>query len=252
MAALAAAAAGESLAGLARVEMRAPSTEAALERLRTISSVVETTAPVASVANPVLTISAAGEAHSLTPGARVAIIGRSGAGKTRLLETLAGIRHDAPERLLVDGRDTAALGLYRLRPFFALVPQNPMLIAGTVLDNLRIARPGTTEPQLWEALAVACFDREVRDFPDGLGQWIGEAGLQLSGGQRKRLALARGLLSARPWLLLDEPSEGLDGETERRLVDALRNWLGRTGRGLLLVSHRAAPLSLCDRTICLD
>ncbi|WP_443969630.1 ATP-binding cassette domain-containing protein [Sphingobium sp. CR28] len=128
----------------------------------------------------------------MPPGARVALVGRSGTGKTRLLETLAGLRTDAPQPLQVGGADATALGLHRLRQIFALVPQNPMLIAGTILDNLRLARPGITEPQLWEALETACLAGEVRGFPDGLNQWIGEAGLELSGGQRKRLALAPG------------------------------------------------------------
>ena len=77
----------------------------------------------------------------------------------------------------------------------------------------------------------------------------GEAGLQLSGGQRKRLALARGLLADRPWLLLDEPSEGLDAVTEALLVMRLRAWLDRTGCGLLLVTHRPALRALCEQVV---
>ncbi len=118
-----------------------------------------------------------------------------------------------------------------------------------VLDNLRIVRAGITEPELWEAPEAACLDREVRVFPDGVDQWVGEGGVQLSGGQRKRLMLARALLARRPWLLLDEPTEGLDHATEARVVAALGDWLDRTGQGLVLVSHRAAPLRLCDRSI---
>lgn len=246
MAALAAAAAGEGLAGFARSEIKAPSIGSALGRLGELASVSEEKPVAAEPGSPALLIATAAGEHSLPPGTRGAIVGPSGSGKTRLLETFAGLRSDAPERLLVEGRDAAALGLYRLRSSFALVPQDPMLIAGTILDNLRIARPGIAEPELWEALAAACLDEEVRGLPDGLEQWIGEAGLQLSGGQRKRLALARGLLARRPWLLLDEPTEGLDGETERRVVGALRAWLDRTGQGLLLVSHRPVPLELCE------
>lgn len=252
MAALAAAAAGEALAGLGRSEIKAPAIDAALERLRALASVPDAHPPAAAITTPSLLIGTATELHPLPPGSRIAVLGRSGTGKTRLLETLAGLRSDAPQRLLLDGQDATALGLYRLRQVFALVPQNAMLVAGTILDNLRIARPGLTEPELWQALSVACLDEEVRSFPDGLQQWVGEAGLELSGGQRKRLALARGLLAGRPWLLLDEPSEGLDGATEARLAIALRHWLDQTGCGLLLVTHRPALLALCERTIALD
>ncbi len=252
MAALAAAGAGESLAGLARSEIKGPSFDAAVDRLQTLSSVEAPDAAAGVV--PVSTIGIVTDRgrRDLAAGARVAITGRSGAGKTRLLETLAGLRADAPQHLDVDGVEAASLGLYQLRRSFALVPQNAMLIAGTILDNVRIARKGLSEAQIWEALTVACLDEEVRAMPDGLEQWIGEAGLHLSGGQRKRLALARGLLAERPWLLLDEPSEGLDADTEARLVARLGPWLDRKGCGVLLVTHRPALRALCDQSVALD
>lgn len=249
MAALAAAAAGEGLVGLTRSEIRAPSIEAALNRLHSLASVGEGGAVTATAARPSLLIGTNVGEYRLPPGARAALVGRSGTGKTRLLETLAGLRSDAPQQLLVDGQAAAAIALYGLRPAFALVPQNPMLIAGTILDNLRIARPGITETEIWEALATACLDEEVRALADGLEQWIGEAGLELSGGQRKRLALARGLLARRPWLLLDEPSEGLDSATEARLAASLNRWLEESGSGLLLVTHRPTLRTLCDTII---
>lgn len=252
MAALAVVAAGEALAGFGRAEIGAPRVDEALDRLRGLAAIVEEK-PVGSLAPArTLAIRTDLETHRFAGGARVALTGRSGAGKSRILETLAGLRGDAPQQLLVDGQDAASLGLYRLRQTFALVPQDPMLLAGTVQDNLRIARPGIGEPELWQALAVACLDEEIRALPDGLGQWIGDAGLRLSGGQRKRLALARGLLAQRSWLLLDEPSEGLDGKTETRLASALRLWLDQTSSGLVLVTHRPALLGLCDQTVSLD
>jgi ATP-binding cassette subfamily C protein CydC len=162
------------------------------------------------------------------------------------------LRKDAPQRLFVGEEHVADLELYRLRDTFALAPQAATLIAGTIIDNLRIARRGLAETELWHALEVACVGDEVRNFPDGLNQWIGEGGVQLSGGQRKRLALARALLANRPWLLLDEPSEGLDATTECRLVSSLDAWLRETRTGLLLVTHRPALLALCERMLGLE
>ena len=98
---------------------------------------------------------------------------------------------------------------------------------------------------------MACLDETVRALPDGLDQWLGDDGARLSGGQRKRLSLARALLAGRAWLLLDEPSEGLDLAVERQLAERLGLWLARTGTGLILVSHRPGLHRLSDRTLSL-
>jgi ATP-binding cassette subfamily C protein CydC len=102
---------------------------------------------------------------------------------------------------------------------------------------------------MWTALDVACLDREIRSMPLQLESWIGDGGSRLSGGQRKRLSLARALLAGRPWLLLDEPSEGLDPEAEVRLVSQLDRWLAATGTGLIVVSHRPALWALAPRRL---
>jgi ATP-binding cassette subfamily C protein CydC len=188
------------------------------------------------------------EGHRLQPGARLGLVGASGSGKTRLLETLAGWRSDAPQPLLLGGVDVRAMEFASLASRFALVPQAPALMAGSVADNLRLAAPGLSEADLWAALDVACLADDVRAMADGLETWLGEGAGQLSGGQRKRLALARALLAAeaggRAWLLLDEPSEGLDALTEAEVVRRLGDWLERTGTGAIVASHRAAPLGL--------
>jgi ATP-binding cassette subfamily C protein CydC len=153
--------------------------------------------------------------------------------------------------LAVDGQDVRALGLAGLRPLFAYAPQDAGMIAGTVADNLRLARPGITEPEMWAALETACLAETVRSLPQGLGEWLGDNGARLSGGQRKRLALARALLAAKPWLVLDEPSEGLDPETELALCQRLSAWLDKTGTGLVLVSHRSGLHLLARQVVTL-
>ena len=122
-------------------------------------------------------------------------------------------------------------------------------MTGTVAENLRLAAPQADDAALWDALADAQLDARVRRLPEGLATWIGDGGEVLSGGERRRLSLARAYLRPAPWLLLDEPTEGLDRGTEAELVAALDRRLSRTGQGVVIVSHRPAPLTLCQELI---
>jgi ATP-binding cassette subfamily C protein CydC len=237
LAALAPVAATEFLGGAARARARRTAVRRALARLDRLVPPERParTAPVGTApAVPVLGIGAV----PLAAGARLGIAGPSGSGKTRLLETLAGLRSDAPQPLTVTGQPVTGLAFEYLAGIFALSAQDPLLIAGTVADNLRLADPGAADPLLWQALETACLADAVRARPDGLGSWVGDGGSALSGGERKRLSIARALLGHRPWLLLDEPAEGLDPATEDMLATRLEQWLDRTGTGLILTTHR--------------
>lgn len=186
-------------------------------------------------------------------GERMAIRGRSGSGKTSLLETLAGVR--PAERdcgILLGERPLESLPPQSIRAMFALSPQDAHLLSGTVRDNLRVARSGIDDEAIWAALDVACLATDVRAMPEGLDQWVGDGGARLSGGQRKRLSIARAILAGRPWLVLDEPSEGLDVVTEVWLAKRLDSWLRETGTGLVIVSHRKALLALAGDGPALD
>ncbi|HZU62452.1 MAG TPA: ATP-binding cassette domain-containing protein [Novosphingobium sp.] len=233
---LGAMAALEGWAALAQTDMRGHQLALAEAHLAAISQAPDP-APMATAASaPALRLCG----QQVAPDARVQLCGPSGAGKTRLAETLVGLRRDAPQDIAVAGSDPRALGLAALRPCFALAAQEAPLMAGSVADNLALARPGLSEAQMWEALHIAVADEVVRALPDGLHQWLGGDGARLSGGQRRRIALARALLAGRPWLVLDEPSEGLDAATEALLAARLEGWLDRTGTGLVLISHRPA------------
>lgn len=184
----------------------------------------------------------------LVTSERIALVGPSGCGKTTLIEMLIGQRPLELDTATLDGRDLATIPVADCRALFGWCPQDAMLLTGTVRDNLLLAAPHADDAALWSALHDAALADRVRQF-GGLDLWIGEDGIRLSGGERRRLSLARALMADAPWLLLDEPTEGLDAVTEARLVRRLANRLERTRQGLLLVSHRALPLALADRCV---
>ena len=179
------------------------------------------------------------------PGTRLGVTGPSGSGKTRTLEALIGLRAAPCGRFRVGPTPLESVPLGWARPLFAFAPQDARLVTGTVAENLRLAAPEADDTALWEALADAQMDARVGRLPDGLATWVGDGGEVLSGGERRRLSLARSYLRPAPWLLLDEPTEGLDRATETALVAALDRRLLRTGQGVVIVSHRLAPLTLC-------
>ncbi|MBW4331567.1 ATP-binding cassette domain-containing protein [Stakelama sp. CBK3Z-3] len=243
---LAATASVEAMAAFARTAVRQASVEQGLDRLSLLATLKGEPVKAQAVRDDALTVTL-GKAV-IAPGERIAIVGASGSGKTQLIEALAGLR--APVHpLAVADMPVADCSQSMLTGQFALAPQEPTLLAGTIADNLRLARPGLDDSHMAEALHVACLDERIATMPDGLDMVIGEGGGTLSGGERKRLSLARALLAGRPWLVLDEPTEGLDAATEALLVSRLGGWLDSTGTGLILVSHRRAPLALATHQV---
>ncbi|MFJ9211344.1 thiol reductant ABC exporter subunit CydD [Streptomyces sp. NPDC102264] len=191
------------------------------------------------------------DAATLTvePGETVALVGPSGVGKTTLLHVVLGFAVPDEGRVRVDGRDLASLDQKRWRERIAWVPQRPYLFAGTVSENVRLARPDADDVAVRDALRDAGAYDFVAALPDGPDTVLGEDGAGLSAGQRQRLALARAFLADRPLLLLDEPTAALDGETEEGIVEAVRRLA--VGRTVLLVVHRPALLAVADRVVTL-
>ncbi|WLP56137.1 amino acid ABC transporter ATP-binding/permease protein [Agrobacterium fabrum] len=168
-------------------------------------------------------------------GERVAIVGASGAGKTSLIQLVAGELHPAA-------------GSVRALPS-TLMTQRSQLFRDSIADNLRLAKPAATGVELWEALEAAGLAEHVRTLPKRLETKLGEAGQGLSGGQSRRLALARFLLADRPLWLLDEVTEGLDGETAR---DVLGRLFARVeGKTVLMITHNRREAEFADRIIVL-
>ncbi|MET7696267.1 thiol reductant ABC exporter subunit CydD [Streptomyces sp. NPDC005485] len=187
---------------------------------------------------------------SVEPGETVALVGPSGAGKTTLLNVLLGFVEPTAGHVRVGGVDLAAADPEQWRSRVAWVPQRPHLYAGSIAENVRLARPDADDAAVRSALSDAGALTFVDALPDGTETVLGEDGAGLSAGQRQRLALARAFLADRPVLLLDEPTAALDGATEAEVVDAVRRLA--VGRTVLLVVHRPALLAVADRVVRLE
>lgn len=182
------------------------------------------------------------------PGETVALVGPSGVGKSTLLDVVLGFAtSEAGGSVRVGGAELGTLCREEWRSRIAWVPQRPYLFAGTIAENVRLARPDASDEAVREALRDAGADGFVRSLPAGADTMLGEDGAGLSAGQRQRLALARAFLADRPVLLLDEPTAALDGETEAAVVEAVRRLA--VGRTVLLVVHRPALLAVADRVV---
>ncbi|MFD3614350.1 thiol reductant ABC exporter subunit CydD [Streptomyces sp. NPDC058676] len=180
-------------------------------------------------------------------GETVALVGPSGAGKSTLLNALLGFVRPSEGRVLAGGVDLAEADLEQWRARIAWVPQRPHLFAGTIAENVRLARPDADDTAVRRSLTDAGALEFVDALPQGADTVLGEDGAGLSAGQRQRLALARAFLADRPVLLLDEPTAALDGATEAEVVEAVRRLA--VGRTVLLVVHRPALLSVADRVV---
>jgi ATP-binding cassette subfamily C protein CydC len=178
-------------------------------------------------------------------GSRVAILGPSGAGKSSLAALALKVAIPQLGKIFLGGIDMASLTAADIRHRIAWLGQTTHLFDDTIRANLLLGRPEATERELWEALDRAAIGDTVRNLPDKLDTWLGESGARLSGGQGRRIALARTLLSRAPVLILDEPCSGLDAETERAFLTTL--FAETTGRTVLLIAHRLTGAERLDR-----
>lgn len=184
---------------------------------------------------------------NIPAGTHLAVAGPSGCGKSTLLALLARVADPDAGAITLGGRSLPSLTERELRERVALVPQHPHVFDASLAENLRIAAPQASEAELWQALETVRLASWIRGLPAELETRAGAFGAALSGGQARRLAVARALLCATPVLLLDEPTEGLDSRTEAEMIGLLRNAMA--GRTLVVVTHRPAVAKAMDRVL---
>jgi ATP-binding cassette subfamily B protein len=245
----------------------AGATERLMELLDTVPAIVDAAQPVAlpgggggvrvefdavgfaypsRPAEPVLR----GLGFTVAPGQTVALVGLSGAGKTTVFQLLQRFHDVADGAIRLDGVDLRRLRLADLRARIAVVPQEPVIFSGSILDNLRYGRPEATDEQAMAAARAAFVDGFVGQMSEGYATFVGERGLRLSGGQRQRIAIARAMLKDAPLLLLDEATSSLDAESERAVQAALE--VAMRGRTTIVIAHRLATVKRADRILVLD
>ena len=184
------------------------------------------------------------------PGETVALVGPSGAGKSTVLQLLLRYYDCESGAISLDGVQLRRADPRSLRTRLALVPQDPVIFAASVRENVRYGRPDASDAAVEEACAAAYASEFIERLPEGMDTFLGERGVRLSGGQRQRLSIARALLADRAVLLLDEATSSLDAESEHYVQMALARLM--QNRTTLIVAHRLATVQNADRIVVMD
>ncbi len=187
---------------------------------------------------------------SLRPGERIAIVGSTGAGKTTLINLLYRFYDPQKGRITIDGYDIRDVILKSLRRQMALVPQEPILFTGTIMDNIRFGRPDASDEEVIEAAKMVGAHRFIESLPQGYETEVGERGVRLSIGERQLLSLARAVLADPRILILDEAMSSVDPYTEAEVRRALKGVL--KGRTAIIIAHRLSMARDADRIIVLE
>ena len=186
----------------------------------------------------------------MAPGEVVALVGRSGAGKTTIASLLPRFWDVTAGTITLDGIDVRDLTLDTLRGAIGIVPQEPVLFSGTIRENIAYANPRATPAEIEQAARAAHAWEFIVNLPDGMDTLVGERGVKLSGGQRQRIAIARVFLKNPSVVILDEATSSLDNESERYVEEALEELL--QGRTTLIIAHRLSTVRRADTVVVLD
>ena len=177
-------------------------------------------------------------------GQTVAVVGPSGAGKTTLFDLLMRFHDPQFGRIVLDGLAIDEMSLHDLRDRMAIVPQEPVIFSGTVIQNIRYGCPDASLEQVYAAAEAAYAQEFIAELPEGFDTYLGDRGVRLSGGQRQRIAIARAILKNPPLLLLDEATSALDAQSEKMVQAALDKAM--VGRTTLVIAHRLATVQRAD------
>ena len=184
------------------------------------------------------------------PGQVVAIVGPTGAGKTTLMNLLPRFYDPKSGRVLIDGHDVRALSLQALRRQISFVTQEPLLMSGTIAENIRYGRLDASRDDIVAAARAANAHDFIVRLPGGYDAQIGERGVRLSGGERQRICIARAFLKDAPVLILDEPTSSIDSRTEAAILDALDQLM--IGRTTFMIAHRLSTVRHADLIVTLE
>jgi len=182
---------------------------------------------------------------TIPAGSITALVGASGSGKSTLARLLLGLAQPESGQITVNNRDLAQLDQAAWRSHLAWVPQQPFFFSATIRENLLLGRPDADDQAIQQALAAAALSEVISALPEGLATRLGDRGAGLSGGELRRLALARVFLRDASLVVLDEPTAGLDAENEQLVLDAMARLAA--GRTMLIISHREATISRCQQ-----
>jgi ABC-type multidrug transport system fused ATPase/permease subunit len=187
---------------------------------------------------------------NVSAGDTVALVGSSGSGKTTIAALILRFYDPQKGRIIIDGQQSTSISLTELRKQIALVPQDVILFAGTIRDNIEYGRPGASIQEIEEAARKANAYQFISSFPDKFDTLVGERGIQLSGGQRQRIAIARAVLKNPSILILDEATSSLDSESEQLVQEALDKLM--VGRTSVVIAHRLSTIRNADKIIVLQ
>lgn len=184
------------------------------------------------------------------PGECIALVGHSGSGKSTLMSLLIGFRRPTRGRIILDGRDMESIDMRSWRRFISLVPQRPLLISGTIRENIAYGLDDISDQKIYESLENASLIEFVESLPDGINTRLHEGGESLSGGQRQRIAIARAFVRNPSIIIFDEATSALDVSTERLVQEAISR-LAR-GRTTFIIAHRLSTIRDANRIVVLD
>jgi ATP-binding cassette subfamily B protein len=192
----------------------------------------------------------AGIDFTLPAGATLAVVGRTGSGKTSMVRLLPRLFDATRGTIEIDGRDVRTIPLKTLRSAIGFVPQDPFLFSRSVRDNIRFGVPNADDAAVRRVAAIAALDRDVEELPRGYDTIVGERGITLSGGQKQRVTLARALIVDPTILILDDALSSVDTETERRILSQLRTVMHE--RTSILIAHRVSTVMDADIILVLE